>query len=78
MRVGELIKTWRFIRKLNTRDAGAQMGISSSALLRIEKGTVPDGETIIKLTAWLYGEEATNGSSGHQSDDEAVSEESGA
>ena len=78
MRVGELLKTWRFIRKLNTRDAGAQMGISASALLRIENGRVPDGETIIKLTAWLFGEEPQHASDGNERVDEVVSEESGA
>lgn len=57
MRVAELIINWRFIKKLNQRDAATEMGISASSLCRIEKGIVPDGTTLVKLMNWLFGEE---------------------
>lgn len=57
MRVAELIINWRFIRKLNQRDAAAVMGLSASSLCRIEKGIVPDGTTMVKLMNWLFGED---------------------
>lgn len=56
MRVAELITNWRFIKKYSLRDAAEEMGLSASSLLRIEKGKVPDGETLIKLINWLFGE----------------------
>ena len=56
MRVAELITNWRFIKKYSLRDAAEEMGLSSSSLARIEKGKVPDGETLIKLVNWLFGE----------------------
>jgi DNA-binding XRE family transcriptional regulator len=56
MRVAELIINWRFIRKLNQRDAAKEMGISASSLCRIEKGIVPDGTTLVTLMNWLFGE----------------------
>ena len=58
MRVAELITNWRFIKKYSLRDAADEMGLSPSSLLRIEKGKVPDGETLIKLVNWLFGTEA--------------------
>lgn len=56
MRVAELIINWRFIKKLNQRDAAKEMGISASSLCRIEKGIVPDGTTLVTLMNWLFGE----------------------
>ena len=61
MRVAELITNWRFIKKYSLRDAAEEMGLSSSSLARIEKGKVPDGETLIKLVNWLFGTEEMNG-----------------
>ena len=60
MRVAELITNWRFIKKLNMRDAALQMGLSASSLSRIENGKVPDGETLIKLINWLFSQEESN------------------
>ena len=63
MKIGELIFDWRAMRKLNTRDVGAQIGVSASAILRLEAGKVPDGLTIIKLMQWLFSAEGeTDGS----------------
>jgi transcriptional regulator with XRE-family HTH domain len=55
MRVGLLLENWRFINKLKLREAGAIVGISASTLMHIEKGKVPDGPTLLKLQAWLFG-----------------------
>lgn len=58
MRIGAILKKWRAMSDIDLRAAGLQMGISASALLRIEKGRVPDGETLVKLQAWLFGSDA--------------------
>ena len=60
MRLGELIQKWRLVNSLNTQQVGQQIGVSSSAILLIEKGKVPDGETLIKIMAWLFGKELSN------------------
>ena len=74
MRVAELLKTWRFMVKLNVRDAANTIGISPSSLSRIERGYIPDGAMLIKLMAWLFGEEheTTTTDAGHERDDAQV------
>lgn len=60
MRVADLLINWRFINKLTQRDAALQIGISASSLCRVEKGSTPDGETVVKLVAWMFGTEPKN------------------
>jgi transcriptional regulator with XRE-family HTH domain len=62
MRIGQLLADWRFLKKWSLREAGARIGISASTLMYIEKGKIPDGATLLKLQAWLFGEsEVANG-----------------
>lgn len=35
------------------RDAGAEIGISAAAVLRVEQGKIPDAETLGKICRWL-------------------------
>jgi len=62
MRVAELLSNWRYMKKLNVRDAAAVVGISSASFSRIERGYMPDGEMLLKLMVWLFGTEAQSGS----------------
>jgi transcriptional regulator with XRE-family HTH domain len=55
MMIGELLANWRYMRKLNVRDAAAVIGISTSSFSRIERGYTPDGEMMYKLIVWLFG-----------------------
>jgi|HubBroStandDraft_6_1064221.scaffolds.fasta_scaffold46885_2 transcriptional regulator with XRE-family HTH domain len=66
MRLGAVLKKWRFASEMDIRTAANHLGLSASALGRIEKGTVPDGETLIKLWNWLTTSEATNGTGENQ------------
>ncbi len=62
MRVADLLTNWRFINKLTLRDAAIEMGLSPSSLARIERGKIPDGDTLIRLMNWLFGSDTqTNG-----------------
>ena len=72
MRVAKLITNWRFIEKVNLRDAANMMDISSSSLSRIERGRIPDGETLIKLISWLVSQEESNATSANGSGSASV------
>ena len=62
MRLGAVLKKWRFASEMDLEAAAKKMGLSRSILSRIEQGRVPDGETLIKLWHWLNSEES-NGTS---------------
>ena len=61
MRIGNVLKKWRVMSELDLRQGAKVLGLGHSTLFRIESGKVPDGETLIKLMAWLFGEDAANG-----------------
>jgi transcriptional regulator with XRE-family HTH domain len=54
MKLGELLRKWRAMSELDLKQAGAQIGIAASTLMRIEQGKVPDGETLLKLMSWIF------------------------
>ena len=58
MRLGAVLKKWRFSSEMDLDTAAKKMGLSRSILSRIEQGRVPDGETLIKLWNWLNSEES--------------------
>jgi transcriptional regulator with XRE-family HTH domain len=58
MRLGAVLKKWRFSSEMDLDSAAKKMGLSRSILSRIEQGRVPDGETLIKLWHWLNSEES--------------------
>jgi transcriptional regulator with XRE-family HTH domain len=58
MMIGKVMANWRYIEKLNVRDAGAVIGISTSTFSRLERGFPIDGETMYRLMAWLFGPNA--------------------
>jgi transcriptional regulator with XRE-family HTH domain len=56
VRLGKLVKAKRRKTGLGLRAAAAQCGVSSSTLSRLERGdssSLPDADTLTKLTAWL-------------------------
>ena len=53
MKLGQILKKWRFMSDLDLRSASEQMGIGAATLSRIEKGAVPDGYTFVKLLTWM-------------------------
>jgi|HubBroStandDraft_2_1064218.scaffolds.fasta_scaffold393701_2 transcriptional regulator with XRE-family HTH domain len=61
MKLGELLRKWRAMSELDLKQAGAQIGIAASTLMRIEQGKVPDGETLLKLMRWIFEPVATEG-----------------
>ena len=53
MRLGAVLKAWRWAEKLNIRTAASGMGVSAATLSRIENGELMDGETLAKILSWL-------------------------
>ncbi len=52
MRLGELVKEWRWAKKINVRDAAKEIGISAATLSRFERGNAIDGDVLSKLLRW--------------------------
>lgn len=63
MRLGQILRKWRILADLTMAQVAEQIGIGTSTLVHIEQGKVPDGKTLLKLMAWLFGEEIANGGS---------------
>jgi len=61
MRLGEIIRKWRLLSDITVSAAAQRIGIAASTLVHIEQGKVPDGKTLLKLMAWLFGTEADSG-----------------
>jgi len=51
--LGRVLKSWRMIKDLSLRDAGARIGVSYSTLLRIEMGHEPDFGTMLRILCWM-------------------------
>lgn len=81
MRIGTIINRWRLLAQKELNQVADEMGVSRSALKRIESGTVPDGGTLLKLQSWLFESEDTNGTGksaeGIASEHSAVGQQSG-
>ena len=52
---GDLLRAYRFHRSLTVRDLAPEIGISIATLSRLERGHQPDGDTMLKLLAWMFG-----------------------
>ena len=72
MRLGSILKKWRFMMTLGTREACVLLGISDGALRRIEAGGIPDGETLIKLWSVLTSPEPVEAANGTDPNQRAV------
>lgn len=57
MRIGDLIKTYRWKYDIGLREMSKQIGISHGTLSRIERGENMDGEVLAKIICWLLGQE---------------------
>jgi len=55
MKLGEIIKEWRYATRVGVREVAKRIGISAATLSRVERGENPDGETLAKVLLWLLG-----------------------
>lgn len=55
MKLGELIKEYRFIKKLGSRDVAKEIGFSHSTLTRFENGKSISGDDLVKIFKWITG-----------------------
>ncbi len=51
-----MLHNWRYLERLNVREAAKMMGTSAATLCRIEKGEAMDGRTLGRILTWLLGE----------------------
>lgn len=56
MKLGDVIRRWRLMAERDLRSVSTEMGISAATLMRVEQGHVPDGRTLVKILAWLFGD----------------------
>lgn len=55
MRLSRILERWRYGAELTLKAAAEQIGIPLQTLSRIERGGVPDGETLARILVWLVG-----------------------
>ena len=55
MKLGEAIKGWRAIQvpSVGLRAAAKEIGVSPTTLSQIERGHIPDSQTLIQIWGWL-------------------------
>ena len=53
MKLGEVIRQWRYITRVGVREVAKQIGTSAGTLSRVERGENPDGATLAKILVWL-------------------------
>lgn len=53
--IGLLLRAWRAHEQIGVREASRRIGISPATLSRIENGNNVDGNTMLRLMAWLHG-----------------------
>lgn len=54
VRVGEVLRKWRLMSEVTTRDLAERIGISAATLSRVERGEAMDGATLAKILNWLF------------------------
>lgn len=55
MKLGKVLKDYRYANKLGVRELGKEIGISTATVSRIENGKPPDFWTLKKIFNWLFG-----------------------
>lgn len=55
MRLGKVLADYRYANRLGVRELAQDIGVSHPTLNRIEHDENCDGETLIKILAWLFG-----------------------
>jgi transcriptional regulator with XRE-family HTH domain len=59
MKLGTVIRKYRVNSELSLREVGKEIGIGAATLMRLEQGRDPDGQTVAKVLAWLFADNAT-------------------
>jgi hypothetical protein len=53
MQLSEVLKQWRWAKKISVREAAKLIGIGFSTLSRVENGEDPGGESLAAILKWL-------------------------
>ena len=53
MKLGQVLKEYRWALRKNVRDMAKELGISHATLSRIERGENMDGVTLARIISWL-------------------------
>ncbi len=61
MRIGQIIADFRHLNRIEQKALADRIGISASVLSRIERGEAVQGESVVKLMTWAFGDEAPAG-----------------
>ena len=57
MKLCEVLKEYRWVRKVGVSELAAEIGFSASTLSRIEHGEMPSGASLGKVLTWLLRED---------------------
>lgn len=58
-RLGRLLVLYRASENKGVRDVAREVGTSAATLSRVERGHAMDADTLLKLWAWLNGNEVS-------------------
>jgi len=53
MQLGDVLRDWRWARKLTVQEAAKMIGLSAATYNRIERGENMDGAVLAKILTWL-------------------------
>jgi len=56
MRLCEILKQYRWAKRIDGRELAQELGFSASTLSRIEHGETPSGANLAKILLWLMEE----------------------
>jgi transcriptional regulator with XRE-family HTH domain len=56
MRLGSVIRKWRVMSELGTREAAKLIGLDHATLSRIERGYMPSADSLRAILIWLMSE----------------------
>lgn len=56
MKLGEVLKEWRWARRFTVRQTAKVLDISAATLSRFERGETCDAKTLSKILCWLLSE----------------------
>jgi len=59
VRLGPVIATYRWHRRVGVRDLAKEIGISAATLNRFERDGNCDADTLTKILAWLFSSETS-------------------
>jgi transcriptional regulator with XRE-family HTH domain len=59
MRIGTVLRKWRITEERTLRETAKELGIGTTALLRVEQNKNPDGTTLSAILRWLLGKDRT-------------------